>query len=489
LYANLPTIISGVQNRHLFAARKSKIEVNTFYMERKKRVYIETYGCQMNVADSEVVLGILSTGGYEITNSMPDADVIFVNTCSIRENAEQRVYGRLGEFKRLKQKRPEIVVGVLGCMAERLRSKFTEEKSRGVGHIVDIIVGPDEYRKVPQLLNNAWHGEKGIAVQLSRVETYDDILPLRTDGISAWISVMRGCDKFCTFCVVPFTRGRERSRSLSTIVNEVEELSYRGFKDVTLLGQNVNSYIDGNQDFADLLAAVAEVDRSVRIRFTTSHPQDMSDKLIQTIALHSNICNYVHLPVQSGSDRVLQLMNRTYDSTHYRQLVKKIRNTIPDVSLSTDIISGFPTETEEDHRRTLDLLSEVGYDGAFTFKYSPREKTPAYTMGDDIPEEVKSRRVGEVVELQQQISHQKNQEVIGRTVEVLVEGESKKSPEQWQGRTDGNKVVVFSKGPYKRGDYLRIRIDRVNSATLFGIVQQGEDSNIQHPGHSVGAAA
>ncbi len=431
----------------------------------------------MNVADSEVVLGILTREGYEITNSMSDADVVFVNTCSIRDNAEQRIYGRLGEFKRLKQEKPKVVVGVLGCMAERLRSKFAGEKSHGVGHIVDVIVGPDEYRKVPQLLNNAWHGEKGIAVQLSRVETYDDIVPLRTDGISAWISVMRGCDKFCTFCVVPFTRGRERSRSLSTVVDEVEELSLRGFKEVTLLGQNVNSYVEEHYDFADLLAAVASVDRSMRIRFTTSHPQDMSDKLIETIASHSNICKYVHLPVQSGSDRILQLMNRTYDSAHYLKLVTKIRMRIPEVSLSTDIISGFPTETVEDHRRTMELVMEVGYDGAFTFKYSPRENTPAYLMNDDVSDEIKSHRISEIIELQQQISYQKNQQLLHKTLEVLIEGVSKKSAEQWHGKTDGNKVVVFSKGEFKRGDYVRVHIDRVNSATLFGTILQNEGSS------------
>lgn len=450
---------------------------------QKKRVYIETYGCQMNLADSEVVLGLLDKDGYEVTTDLAAADVILVNTCSVRENAEQRIYGRLGEFKRFKKEKPEVVIGVLGCMAERLRSKLTGERAQGVGQIVDIIVGPDEYRKVPELIYNAWHGEKGIAVRLSRVETYDDITPLRTDGISAWISVMRGCDKFCTFCVVPFTRGRERSRALPSIVKEVEELSKRNFKEVTLLGQNVNSYRDGEYDFADLLRAVAEVDRSMRVRFTTSHPQDMSDKLIQTIADNPNICNYVHLPVQSGSDRILRLMNRTYDSVHYLRLVEKIKKTIPLVSLSTDIISGFPTETEDDHRTTLEILKEVRYDGAFMFKYSPRENTPAYKMGDDVPDEVKTRRLQEIIDLQNRISFEINQHHLGQVFEVLVGGESKKSKEELTGRTDTNKMVVFPgrlnhsdgrKGPISIGDYVHVRIHRANSATLFGFISDHE---------------
>ena len=437
---------------------------------KKKRVYIETYGCQMNIADSEVVLSVLADGGYELTDSLSSADVLLVNTCSVRENAEQRVYGRLGEFKRLKLENPEILVGVIGCMAERMRSKLSDEKAKGVGQMVDIIVGPDEYRKMPQLLNAAWHGEKGIAVQLSRVETYDDITPLRTNGISAWISVMRGCDKFCTFCVVPFTRGRERSRTLTSVVKEVEVLASRGFKEVTLLGQNVNSYHNEQYDFADLLTSVASVDRSVRVRFTTSHPQDMSDKLIETIASHANICNYVHLPVQSASDRILELMNRTYTRDHYVRLITKIRNLLPDTTLSTDIITGFPTETESDHQATLALLEEIRYDGAFMFKYSPRENTPAFTMNDNVPEEIKTRRINEIVELQNRISAEKNSELIGKTVSILVEGESKKSSDEWQGRTDGNKMVIFPKTNVSAGDYLTVTIDRTNSATLFGSV-------------------
>ncbi len=440
----------------------------------KKRVYIETYGCQMNVADSEVVSGLLAGDGCEFTQDIAAADVVLVNTCSIRDNAEQRVYGRLGEFKRMKKQRPELVIGVLGCMAERLRSKLTDEKAKGVGQVVDLIVGPDEYRKMPELLDEAVRGNKGIAVQLSRVETYDDILPLRTDGVSAWISVMRGCDKFCTFCVVPFTRGRERSRTLAGVVREVEVLLSRGFREVTLLGQNVNSYADDGHDFADLLDAVAAVDPALRVRFTTSHPQDMSDKLIATIASRSNICNFIHLPVQSGSDRILEKMNRTYTSAEYLALVRRIRTAIPDVTLSTDTITGFPTETEDDHRRTVELMAEVGYDGAFMFKYSPREHTPAYAMGDDVTDEVKTRRIEEIISQQNAISLVKNQAHVGDTLEVLVESPSKKSADYWQGRTDGNKTVIFPKGEFTSGSYIPVRIERANSATLFGTVAGAE---------------
>lgn len=417
----------------------------------------------MNVADSEVVQSILMNAGYKKTDSLASADVVFVNTCAVRDNAEVRIYGRLGDFKHYKKENPGMVIGVLGCMAERLRKDLMESES-----YVDLVVGPDEYRRLPELIEGAIEGEKGIAVKLSRVENYDDILPLRTEGISAWVSVMRGCDKFCTFCVVPFTRGRERSRSLQGVVREIGHLAQQGFKEVTLLGQNVNSYHDGTFDFADLMAAVALVDRSIRVRFTTSHPQDISDKLIRTIAEHDNICKFIHLPVQSGSDRILQLMNRTYSRSHYLELVRNIRAIIPDVSLSTDFIAGFPTETEEDHRMTLDVIREVEYDGAFTFRYSPRENTKAWHMGDDVPEEVKLRRLNEIIGLQREISNAKNQQEVGRTLEVLVEGESRKSPSDFSGRTDTNKTVVFPKEDSAIGEYRTVEIIRANSATLFG---------------------
>ncbi|CAG1769950.1 partial tRNA-2-methylthio-N(6)-dimethylallyladenosine synthase, partial [uncultured bacterium] len=343
------------------------------------------------------------------------------------------------------------------------REQFIEEE-----RLVDLIVGPDEYRKLPALLDGAFGGEKGIAVRLSRVETYDDIEPLRTEGISAWLSVMRGCDKFCTFCVVPFTRGRERSRSFDSIVDEVRMLADKGFREVTLLGQNVNSYRDGGHDFAALMKAVAAVDRTMRIRFTTSHPQDMSDALIDAIASTDNICKYIHLPVQSGSDRILALMNRTYTASQYLHLVEKIRNTIPGVSLSTDIISGFPTETAEEHRKTMDLMREVRYDGAYTFMYSARERTKAWEMGDSVAEEEKSARVTEIVELQRGISTELNQRLIGTVEAVLVEGPSKKSDAEFMGRTDTNKTVIVPKGDLREGDLVDCRIERANAATLFG---------------------
>ncbi|MGB5529385.1 MAG: tRNA (N6-isopentenyl adenosine(37)-C2)-methylthiotransferase MiaB [Ignavibacteriaceae bacterium] len=428
------------------------------------KVYIETYGCQMNLADTEIVMGILQNNGYSVTKHSEEADIILVNTCSIRENAEQRIYGRLGNFKTIKDQKPGLIVGVLGCMAERLRKDLVEKK-----RIVDVVVGPDEYRRLPELIDVAFNGDKGIGVKLSKTETYDDILPHREDGLQAWISVMRGCDKFCTFCVVPFTRGRERSRSLESVVQEVKQLSERGFKEVTLLGQNVNSYSDNQNDFADLLAACAEIDRSVRIRFTTSHPQDLSDKLLYTIAEHSNICNYIHLPVQSGSNRILDLMNRTYTIEHYLELVKKARRIIPAVSFSTDIISGFPTETFEDHVMTLDVMREVRYDGAYMFKYSPREGTKAYKMPDDVNEETKTKRLQEIINLQQQISFELNQELIGKEEVVLIEGFSKKSDKFLSGRTDSNKVLILPLDErIKTSDYVKVKINRATSATLFG---------------------
>ena len=433
-------------------------------MMEKSNVYIETYGCQMNVADTELVCGILKNNGYGITKEVADADIVLLNTCSIRENAEQRIYGRLGSFKNLKIKKPNLLVGIIGCMAERLRKDLIEDKK-----IVDVIVGPDEYRRLPELIDVAFSGEKGIGVRLSRTETYDDIIPYREDGLQAWISVMRGCDKFCTFCVVPFTRGRERSRNLDSIVEEVKLLSKRNFKEITLLGQNVNSYRDGINDFADLLSACSQVDRNLRIRFTTSHPKDLSDKLLYTIAENSNICNYIHLPVQSGSNRILELMNRTYTIEHYLNLISKAKQIIPGVSFSTDIISGFPTETYEDHLMTLDIMQEVKYDGAYMFKYSPREGTKSYKMGDDVPEETKAKRLQEIIDLQHKISFEKNQLLVGKDEIILIEGFSKKSDQFLSGRTDTNKVVII---PFdeniKDGSYVNVKVERATSATLFG---------------------
>jgi len=417
----------------------------------------------MNVADSEVVGGILTSGGYTFTGDLAEADVILVNTCAIRDMAEQRIYGRLGLFNRYKRLNPGMVIGVLGCMAERLRAKLVEQEK-----LVDLVVGPDEYRKLPALIDGAFEGEKGIAVRLSRVENYDDIAPLRVDGVTAWVSVMRGCDKFCTFCVVPFTRGRERSRPLESVTQEVEDLAARGYREVTLLGQNVNSYRDGDRDFADLMKSVAAVDRSLRVRFMTSHPQDMSDRLIETIATTANICNSIHLPVQSASDRVLERMNRSYSIAHYLRQVEKIRRAIPGVSLTTDIISGFPGETLAEHEATVALMKDIRYDGAFTFKYSPRENTKAWEMKDDVPDEEKGRRVTEITEVQRGISLAINEGMIGTIERVLVEAPSKKSVEAFSGHTDTNKTVVFPWNGERRGEYVDLRIDRVNSATLFG---------------------
>lgn len=432
-------------------------------MHNKDKVYIETYGCQMNVADTEIVLGILKKNNYEVVDNPDNADVVLLNTCSIRDNAEQRIYGRLGNFKNLKNSKPELVVGILGCMAERLRKDLIDEKK-----IVDLVVGPDEYRRIPELLEVAFAGEKGIGVRLSRTETYDDIIPYREDGLQAWISVMRGCDKFCTFCVVPFTRGRERSRSLDSIVDEIKILSGRGFKEVTLLGQNVNSYMDGANDFADLLAAAALVNRSIRIRFTTSHPQDLSDKLLYTIAEHSNVCKYIHLPVQSGSNRILELMNRTYTVEHYLNLIDKARKIIPAVSFSTDIISGFPTETDYDHQMTLDVMKQVQFDGAYMFKYSPREGTKAFQMKDDVSEQIKTKRLQEIIELQGKISFDINQKIVGQEEVVLVEGFSRKSENFFAGRTDSNKVAIIpANNKIKVGDYIRTKITKATQSTLF----------------------
>jgi tRNA-2-methylthio-N6-dimethylallyladenosine synthase len=427
-------------------------------------IYIETYGCQMNEADTELVLSILTDNGFEVTEEISNANVILLNTCSIRDNAEQRIYNRLEHLKGIKRNHPATVIGILGCMAERLRKNLIEEKK-----IVDVVVGPDEYRRLPEFIEVAFGGGKGIGVKLSRTETYDDIIPYREDGLSAWISVMRGCDKFCTYCVVPYTRGRERSRSLDSVVNEMKQLSERKFKEVTLLGQNVNSYDDNGKDFSDLLSACAAVDNSIRVRFTTSHPQDLSDKLLYTISEHQNICKYIHLPVQSGSNRVLELMNRTYTIEHYLNIIDRAKKIIPGVSFSTDIITGFPTETFEDHLMTLDVIRKVRYDGAYMFKYSPREGTKAFNMNDDVDEETKTKRLNDIIALQQQISNEINQSLIGAEEIILIEGYSKKSDMFLCGRTDSNKIVIVPRNDnFTIGDYVKVKINRATSATLFG---------------------
>lgn len=438
------------------------------YNNTHKKLYVETYGCQMNFADTEIVNGIMNEYGYETSARIDESNVILLNTCSIRDHAESKVLQRLTEIKKYKKLKPELVVGVIGCMAERLRRDLLEKMK-----LVDLIVGPDEYRKIPYLVENLMDsGERGIAVHLSKVETYEDILPLRKEGISAWLSVMRGCDKFCSFCVVPYTRGRERSRQIEGVVNEVKHLWNEGFKEVTLLGQNVNSYRSGENDFADLLRECALTVPAIRIRFTTSHPQDLSMKLLETIAGHQNICNYIHLPVQSGSDRILELMKRSYNVEHYRHLVENARKIIPEVALSTDIIAGFPTETEEDHKMTLNIIKEIGFDGAYMFKYSPRDKTKAFAMEDNVSEADKTRRLMEIVELQRNISYELNASMIGNEYEILIESESKKSKDMLAGRTDGNKSVIIAKNGTRIGDLVKVRITRVNSATLFGELKE-----------------
>jgi len=443
----------------------------TFYGITMKKVYIETYGCQMNVADTEVVLSVLNKAGYTPTTELEGADLAFMNTCAIRENAEEKVWNRLEHWKSLKRRNPEVVIGVLGCMAEHLRKDLLKNS----GSIVDLVVGPDEYRKLPALVDSISGMEAEaddrtqIAVKLSRTETYDDILPFRNEGISAFISVMRGCDKFCTFCVVPFTRGRERSRSLSSIVDECKELEQQGFREITLLGQNVNSYLDEGLDFSDLLDRVARAVPGTRVRYTTSHPQDFDQKLVDTMASHDNICKYIHLPIQSGSDRILKLMNRTYSRAHYMSIIEMIRRAMPYAALSTDIIVGFCTETLEDHEMTKSVMFEVEYEGAYMFNYSPRPNTRAWnTLPDDIPLEEKTRRLREIIAIQNESSARRNLTEIGQEHTVLVEGRSKKDAAEWKGRTDTNKMVIFQRIDAEVGEHRRVRINRSNSATLFG---------------------
>jgi len=430
-----------------------------------RNFYIETYGCQMNVADSEIVSALLSDGGYNMAERIEDSDLILLNTCSIRDNAEKKIYNRLRQLRYYKKKNARLVVGIIGCMAERLKDKLLGESG-----LVKIVVGPDEYRNLPALADQAFTGESGIAVKLSKVETYEDITPLRTEGISAWLSIMRGCNNFCAFCVVPYTRGRERSRTLDSVVRETVGLWENGIKEVTLLGQNVNSYNDKENgwDFPKLLTEIALAVPEMRIRYTTSHPHDMSDGLIRAHADHKNICNYIHLPVQSGSDRVLKKMRRDYNSAKYLERIQSVRAAVPHMAFSTDIISGFCTETEDDHKATLDLMAEVRYDGAYMFKYSERENTLAHKYDDDVPEEIKIRRLNEIIEQQNKISAEINAAEIGRTHEVLVEGPSKKSDDQWQGRSDTNKVCIF---PYSDdlviGQTIDVKVTGSTSATLF----------------------
>ena len=437
-----------------------------------KNLYIETYGCQMNVADSEVVASVMKMAGYETTDSLDDANAVFLNTCSVRDNAEQKIIHRLEALNALRRKGRKLIIGVLGCMAERVKEQLLTDYG------ADLVAGPDAYLSLPDLAAQAELGQKAINIELSTTETYRDIIPQRLCGpqISGFVSIMRGCNNFCHYCIVPYTRGRERSRDVESILAEVRDLAARGYKEVTLLGQNVNSY-QGRQngteevDFAALLRLVARAVPEMRIRFSTSHPKDMGDETLRVIAEEPNVCRHIHLPVQSGSNRILKLMNRKYTREWYLERVAAIRRIVPDCGLSTDIFAGYCSETEDDHALSLSLMRECGYDSAFMFKYSERPGTyAARHLADDVPEEVKVRRLEELIALQNELSAESNHRCIGRTYEVLIEGTSKRSREQLFGRTEQNKVVVFDRGTLRPGQYATVRITDASSATLKGEV-------------------
>lgn len=435
-----------------------------------KKIYIETYGCQMNVGDSEVIFSILGKEGYKRTESMDDADVILANTCSVRDNAEQRIWGRIEVFHKQKEKRSGVVVGIVGCMAERLKDKLLDT------HKVDLVAGPDSYRTLPTLLRDIAPDKPQINVMLSHEETYADIVPVRTDrnGVSAFISIMRGCNNVCSYCVVPYTRGAERSRDPQTIVDEARDVFSKGYKEVTLLGQNVDSYnwkpaeVEGC-DFPKLLEMVARISPELRVRFATNHPKDISDELIETMARYDNICNHIHLPVQSGSDRLLEKMRRRYTAEWYLERVAMIREVLPGCGITTDVIAGFCSETKEDHQQTLELFRKVGFDYAYMFYYSERPGTlAARHYPDDVPLDVKTRRLNEIIALQSELSLKSNQNDIGKTFRVLVEGPSKKNPEELCGRSGSNKMCVFPGKGHKAGDYVDVKVLSCTSATLIG---------------------
>jgi len=414
----------------------------------------------MNLSDSETIIGIMKENGYENVNSLEEANIILFNTCSVREHAEERVLQRVRSIKKSKQN--DMIFGLIGCMAERLKEKLFMEKS------IDLILGPDNYRKLPEYIKQLEHEKKVCDTNFNNEETYSDLVPYRQSKVTAWIPIMRGCDNLCSYCIVPLTRGKERSRNFKSIIEEAKKLISENYKELYLLGQNVNSYYYDGKNFSDVLESVAKLNSDVRIRFMTSHPKDLSDDLINSISQHSNICKYIHLPFQSGSNRVLEVMNRNYTREHYLGLIKKIKKTIPDVSLSTDIIVGFPSETESDFLDTLSLLNEVKFDSAFMFKYSPREGTSAYHLNDDVPENIKSERLSKVIELQQDISNISNKNLIGTNQEVLIESYSKKSDAKFQGRLGNNKVVVFPSHKNKIGETTKIKIIKSTSATLIG---------------------
>ena len=436
-----------------------------------KTYFIETYGCQMNVADSELVESLLQKKGYTKASQIDQADAIFVNTCAIREHAEQKVHSQLGRYDLIKKEKPDTIIGVLGCMAQSLKHDLLENRP-----YVDIILGPDSYRRLPELLNRKIKDTNSLVdTTLSRFEVYDDLFPSRNEGINAWISIMRGCDKFCTFCIVPFTRGRERSRPIEGIVAEATQAVQDGFSEITLLGQNVNSYRHEGQEFHHLLAEVAQVPGLKRIRYTSPHPQDMTDELLETMLRFDTICNYVHLPLQAGNDRILKRMNRTYTKAHFLKLAQRIREWLPGVGISTDIIVGFPGETETEFNETLSVMKEIKFDSAFNFKYSPRRGTKASEYDDQIAEEVKQDRLARVIELQKKHTLERNLELVGTTQTVLVEKESKRSPQQWAGRTDSNKWVIFDKEDAQIRDMISIQIRAAKGITLHGqMVKQAE---------------
>lgn len=432
------------------------------------RLYIETYGCQMNTADTEVLVSLMKDHGWQYTEDSSQADLVLINTCAIRDNAESRVWGRMQELAALKKQRPWVLLGIIGCMAERLKERLIEQQKA-----VDIVVGPDAYRSLPDLVRMAAMGQTAVNTLLNREETYAEVSPVRLDknGVSAFVSIMRGCNNVCSYCVVPYTRGAERSRDAQTILNEVRDLVDKGYKEVTLLGQNVNSYKWAEIDFPQLLKKVADVTPQLRVRFSTSHPKDLSDRVINIMLETPNICKAIHLPAQSGSSRMLELMNRKYSREWYLGRIAAIKKAMPDCSISTDLIAGFCTETEQDHQQTLSLMREVGYEFAYMFKYSERPGTKAQrTMTDDIPESEKTRRLDQIIALQRELSFEGNKRDLGRVFEVLVEGISKRSAEQLHGRTSQNKVVVFDRGDHKIGDYVQVRITDCSSATLQGDV-------------------
>ena len=432
-----------------------------------RKLYIETYGCQMNVGDTEIVVSIMQQEGYRYTEVLEEADVVLINTCSIRDNAEQRIWGRLSEMRRIRKQKPSLIIGIIGCMAERLKEDLTKGNTG-----VDIVAGPDAYRDLPRLVREVDNGSTGVNVELSKEETYAEIAPVRLDrnGVSAFIAIMRGCNNYCSYCVVPYTRGIERSRDAETIIAEARTLFENGYREVTLLGQNVNSYRTGEVDFPELLRRVAEISPLLRVRFATSHPKDISDKLLETMASMPNICKAIHLPAQSGSTEMLKRMNRKYTREWYLERVAAIRRYMPDCAITTDLIAGFAHETEEEHHETITLMQEVGYDFAYMFKYSERPGTFAQrNLGDDIPEDVKTRRLTEIIDLQNRLSEESNKRDVGKEFEILVECTSKRSEEQLSGRTSQNKMVVFDRGDHKVGDYVKVRITGCSSATLFGV--------------------